>query len=378
MKMSKIFKKYLATTWMLMAIAQAGDKEGNGGGSIVCRDSTGEIKKAFLLDLWEGETLPLRQNGLLPLSIVRDESTSVDDQINRVLNRFLQINKTAFETLVDEIWRIKREIKILSLRIEPIHDSRNFALPEIEGLTCRKEQLASYTRENGLVVSRSIWDKLPKTDRAALIFHEAIYKWERKHLGAKDSDHTRKIVAVAFSNAPLTYELLGRLAPVIHSEDVAKEKWNPYWIISNREAYCITGSQTKEALNEINEIVGYMVLVPESILSYCMNVAKGRTFDYIRSYHMDDHAEWADEVGLFVKKAGPDQVLRNSDRNQSFYERRFRDIFSQACKSAQTNRREAQEMLRLLKANELYWARLGVRELLENVGCIVDRSFGEQ
>lgn len=198
----------------LNAWAGEGQGVGNGGGSIVCRDSSGEIQKAYMLDLWQGANLPLASNNYRPLVIPSDDATPYALQVERVLKRLGRyaphgISKVVSRTAERILSDIDRSI--LSVKMARIQDSSDFAVPEIPDLDCTREQLANDSGPNGLLIRKAVWDKLGETDKAALILHEAIYRVERLFgfKVGKSSDHTQALVAWVFSTAAIPASVIG-------------------------------------------------------------------------------------------------------------------------------------------------------------------------
>lgn len=191
---------------------------GNGGGSIVCRDPNGVIKKTFMLDLWEGANLPRKDNDMKPLNIPEDDATPFDKQLGFALEKIRGVSAFAYEHVSKEVALILVDLnaKIIPIKMERVMDSNDFAVPEIPGFECTREQVAIYTKGHDLVIRKSIWDTFSQTAKAALILHEAIYKAERelKVKEGESSDHARSVVAWVFSSSPISAQTLGVLSPI--------------------------------------------------------------------------------------------------------------------------------------------------------------------
>lgn len=63
---------------------------------------------------------------------------------------------------------------------------------------CHEVQIAVYANDGKIYRDRQLWDQLDIQNQAALILHEGIYH-AAKLEGAKTSDHTRRIVGLAFA-----------------------------------------------------------------------------------------------------------------------------------------------------------------------------------
>lgn len=179
--------KYLLATglmiWGLSALAMSGDK-GNGGYSVVCRDSQGDITTAELLDIYEGRIIH-------KLEYPKDE-LAVDAFVSVAEHRS-QGNVAFSDKLRREIDQIRANTVFISEgnELELTED----AFPVIKRRGCQYEQLANYTDDGLLIVSQEIYDHLDSLNQASLIIHEAVYSIRRKALGENTSVNSRKITA---------------------------------------------------------------------------------------------------------------------------------------------------------------------------------------
>jgi hypothetical protein len=181
-------KAYLIGGLMTYVVASmsgevlAGDK-GNGGYSVVCRDDSGFINTAELLDIYEGRVLYKRNYAV--------DQNSVEDLIEIARIRVSQY--AAFQNKLDkELASIEQNLIFVPVgnELEPTDD----AFPAIKKKGCKFEQLANYQDSGELLVSQEIYDRLDNVNKAALIVHEAIYSYRRKALGETTSVNTRKLV----------------------------------------------------------------------------------------------------------------------------------------------------------------------------------------
>jgi hypothetical protein len=78
--------------------------------------------------------------------------------------------------------------------LSPIDDYHSIVLPKY----CKIMQLARYEINEIISVDGDIWDNLNNTNRAALLVHEALYRYLRG-IGETTSDNTRLAVGKAFS-----------------------------------------------------------------------------------------------------------------------------------------------------------------------------------
>jgi hypothetical protein len=183
MKMTKKLTVFLAalTLSSSMALAKEGGV-GNGGVSVVCRDSKNKITTAEVLDIYEGAVRYGRKydNAL-------DVETKIElAQLKLVKNpSFL----TEFQTELAKV----RSIMVFIPKGNSLTPT-NDAFPKIKKDGCDFEQLANYTDENELLVSQEFHDELDEVNQAALLVHEAIYTIFRNQ-GDKDSQRSRKLTA---------------------------------------------------------------------------------------------------------------------------------------------------------------------------------------
>jgi hypothetical protein len=176
-------KTIFATLLLFVAVSSlAGGKEGgNGGHSVVCRDESEQILSVETLDLFEGRQLGRAYS-----------DGKADDMLALALER-LKTFPGHYQQIVDELALVKRVMSFVGSDVEL--ELTQDALPILRKKGCSFEQLASYTDDGHLLVSKEIFDSLSGADKAAILLHEAIYSLDRK-LGATDSTRTRRIVGV--------------------------------------------------------------------------------------------------------------------------------------------------------------------------------------
>ncbi len=171
----------------------AGDK-GNGGVSVVCRDSTGVIASAELLDIYEGKEL-YRQT-------YSAESLGVETRIKLLqaeLSQYPNFLKRFQETLT----RINANTTFVSRGNELM--PTNDALPILRKKGCEYEQAATYTNDGQLFISQEIYDAFDPLNKAALFVHEAfywIYRQGKNPQSPLNSRDSRKLTAYALAANP--------------------------------------------------------------------------------------------------------------------------------------------------------------------------------
>ena len=180
------------------AAFEKGGVNGGGGRSVVCRDSSGKIKSAELLDLWEARVIDkLKLRKALPTF----RANLVDalkryDAVLGATTTDAQIDLTIKE--IDSLTTFLPD----SVKLETVDDSKEPAVP----VGCKVEQLAHLYEDHRLLIQKSIWDHLNPQNKAALIIHESIY-YERREQGAPlhgpDSRHAQELRGDGPQRAPL-------------------------------------------------------------------------------------------------------------------------------------------------------------------------------
>lgn len=165
--------------------AEAGEKTGNGGVGVVCRNTRGQITKATLLDIFEGENLygqTYADNGL-----------DLETRLEVIETRMIR-NVPFLEDFKNQVSQVKSILVFLpsGIGLEPTND----AFPIINQRGCRFEQVANYDdAENRLYIDQEIFNALDSVNRAALYVHEAVYAMARKNVGDSSSVRSRKLTA---------------------------------------------------------------------------------------------------------------------------------------------------------------------------------------
>lgn len=175
--------KFLALFVLSLSLpALASTGAGNGGISVVCRDSDNKIISAELLEIYEGKTLYQKtydhsQNNLKHIL------SAVEDQL-KVSSIYIEKYQKEMELIHKNIIFVPKGHKI-----ELTED----ALPVISQKNCRLEQLANYTPAGDVLISQEIYESLDILNKAALYVHEAVYA-VRRHAKDTTSVRTRRLV----------------------------------------------------------------------------------------------------------------------------------------------------------------------------------------
>lgn len=210
-------KKIIIGFLIILSSNSFAEKEGgNGGISYVCRNETGEIISARLLDLWEPETFKSYQNN----------SESVESQIDKALKKI-----DVF--FPDGSKRLRAQIQVENGLIFKTHRQlplTNDALPRYyPEAGCKYEQVARHgynieINKDVLEIDLNIFENIhfSNSDKAALMVHEAMYSLARES-GEKTSDKVRILVAKLFSDQELSVENKEKVIQFI------SENW---WLVS--------------------------------------------------------------------------------------------------------------------------------------------------
>lgn len=182
MKFSKSLMLITAALTLSSNLSFANGGVGNGGVSVVCRDSSKTITSAEVLDIYEGIVRHGRKY---------DNNLDVETKIELVQLKMAK-NPSFLAKFQNELAKVRSIMTFIPKgnSLTPTND----AFPKIRKDGCDFEQLANYTDENELLVSQEIYDELDEINQAALLVHEAIYAIFRNQ-GDKDSQRSRKLTA---------------------------------------------------------------------------------------------------------------------------------------------------------------------------------------
>lgn len=175
--------------WLMMILVMAstttyaGNEAGNGGVSVVCRDVNKRIIKAELLDIFEGRELYNLKFG--------NQNLNLETIVGLVQLKLIKYPDSLVK-MQEELDLIEKKIVFIreGIELNPTND----AFPVISLKGCGFEQVANYTKDGDLFISKEIYDSFDVHHKAALYVHEAVYAMRRK-LGDKDSRLSRQITA---------------------------------------------------------------------------------------------------------------------------------------------------------------------------------------
>lgn len=200
MKTKKLVVLIFTTCTLLsnLPLATAGDRVGNGGVSVVCRNSARNVESAKLLDIYEAENDPT-----LNLKIPRTHRRQIG--FEKALEETQEALKKADTRLAVDLKHFLRKIRP---NIRPFNNpSVRIPLPkdfnarvEPQGPNCNLESVAKYMPDGQIQLDSSIFSKMDVTDQVALYVHEALYLAARENRGVSDSDSSRLLVSHLFSD----------------------------------------------------------------------------------------------------------------------------------------------------------------------------------
>lgn len=193
---------FLLLTLPSIPIFAGGYSVGNGGVIWACLSDQDRVFHAGMLaDLHEGR---LRQN----LEMIADPGGDAmtlyrarKEWLARELPELFTALKTRFERVEATFTPVDAALestKDFNLILKPTPAS----CPQGEW---KARNIANFHEEDGKVyIDQALWNSraLPTLDKAALLFHEAIYYWTRTYYGATTSDKARALTALLFSQTP--------------------------------------------------------------------------------------------------------------------------------------------------------------------------------
>lgn len=194
----------------MSAVSSAGDKIGNGGGIWACYSAQGELLHGMLVDLYEAEAE-------FQLTTIKNFDFDVLQLIHKrgAIVSGLKKGRQLLQTM-DEVLR---NDKYVNVELALVNDAFYRVIPPATSCAEGKwkyTQFANYTAFGTVLVREDLWhsDTIPVVDKAALFWHEAIYRWLRLEQGDLDSIRTRQAVGILFSDLP-TEEIQKRLDAVL-------------------------------------------------------------------------------------------------------------------------------------------------------------------
>lgn len=173
---------------------------GNGGGSWVCRETSGAIRWSKLVDLFEA-------TGEFSLEL-NHYSGSAHEVVEQVKSRIAAASPSFFNALapyIQDLNDLKSNPPAVTYitNIEQIIDDSFYRIKPAPSLcaggSVAYEQVVNYKNDGFILVQSEIFNSFDSNVQAALILHEAIYKYRRQVRLDTDSVATRRMVGLIFS-----------------------------------------------------------------------------------------------------------------------------------------------------------------------------------
>jgi hypothetical protein len=171
---------------------------GNGGQSVICKDSNQKIISSEAFDLFEGRALFDYKVSFLESTPALEVAVQLAQKVDASQGG----NRKELETIAGKVTYIANNMRLLppGVGLIPINDSKEFVLPK----NCEIIQTINFRENFQIYVDSDVWNILPETSKAALYLHEAIY-WQFREDGLEqDSRRTRKAVSYLMSGGELS------------------------------------------------------------------------------------------------------------------------------------------------------------------------------
>lgn len=226
---TKSNRQRLVLSLLLMAFAasvHAGEGAvGNGGGTWVCREQNGDVRWVKLVDLFEAQ-------GEFGLTLAQLQG-KYEDIVDQTYLRLYRANPKFAEAVLkrlDELnyLRPSNDVIWTDDTLSVIDDSLYRLKPSVRKCTggllgsdpksgepmIPYGQVVNFKNDGKLLVQSELFNNLTETEKAALVYHEAIYALRRDVAGDKNSVSTRRIIGLLFSTLS-TEELKRELQAIV-------------------------------------------------------------------------------------------------------------------------------------------------------------------
>ena len=199
----------------------AGDKVGNGGGFWGCYDSQKTLLHGQFVDLYEAQ----EEYGL---SLIADSGA-----FQAIVNERAQFLATQLpefsQALAPYLTEVKNKIHFVDAELKQVDDSLYHISPLPKycgGLPWQYVQFANFTDQGQVLIRQDLWQSplISELDKAALIWHEAVYRWLRVEKGDTNSVRARQIVGILFSRLS-SDEMRTRLSNVLTGSTPPASSW---------------------------------------------------------------------------------------------------------------------------------------------------------
>jgi hypothetical protein len=180
-----------------------GDSVGNGGVIWSCQHGPGGqfFHTGILTDLFEAR----EQYGLALIPDPKGDPYKLYEVrkawLERELPEMYAALKSRFEYVEQHITMVNAEL----LSTEDFNNAIKPLATECTNGEWVAKNIANFREEDQqIIINNQLWKhfSLPTIDKAALLFHEAVYYWMRTYFAATNSDKSRRITGILFSTLP--------------------------------------------------------------------------------------------------------------------------------------------------------------------------------
>lgn len=171
---------------------------GNGGVIWACAGASGVLDAGMLSDLYEAR----EQHRW---TVIDDPGGDPFVLYERRKTWLKQALPDMFAALEKRFEYVETHRVFVNAELLPTLDYNNVIKPEASQCprgSWRAVNIANFREEDQQVLIRSeLWNSpnLPTLDKAALLFHEAVYYWMRTYYGSTNSDKSRRLTGLLFS-----------------------------------------------------------------------------------------------------------------------------------------------------------------------------------
>lgn len=166
-------KKLLVYLFLCSPFAQAGNSFGNGGHSVVCRNSDGTIQSAEALDLFEMQNV--YKQTLSPIPTVG----IIGQDVVLYLDRFRPYSPIRAKTYENFSLAFENEMELTPTPLGLVEDYGDAVLPigcMLEQTIVQWDYKESDEKKHRYLVNEEIWKNLSIDSKHALVLHEIIYR----------------------------------------------------------------------------------------------------------------------------------------------------------------------------------------------------------
>ena len=183
-----------------------------GGSAIVCRDSSNEIIRAELLDIFEGQ----KRFGM---TIPTYTTNNPDQQVRTALTKLS--SKPGLASYVVKIYSDVYAHRVFlpgDIALQTSNDlGTDYTVSIIDG--CHLEQIGYYESDGTLRIATNVYNHLSSTAQAGFWLHETLYRLTRTLAGASDSAEARKLVAELLATSVTSQQVTADVAGAFKESD---------------------------------------------------------------------------------------------------------------------------------------------------------------